>query len=516
MGASAISTDDSGASVTTADLYPEADLHRLQNAVRILLSGVGENISREGLQDTPKRVAKAWVDVSSGYRQDLHSVLGGAIFHEPIVSEGSGSMVIVRDIEFASTSEADLLPFYGRCHVAYVPSNGVVLGLSKLARVTKLFASQLQSQQRLTSQILVSLQQELAPKGAAIVMEAHHLAHGPEADLFMTTASSGCFQDISSSCMQEFLCMLQLHGTPVPSSALPRVPKESSSLLSPLSSSFSPHPSDPLRACHDQNVKFMASMGSRRIFARNGGSGTVASVHQFQLEDTATTMDADDCAMQSTVQDMEAAVAVILQEIGEDIERPELQGTPQRYVQLLLASTSGAKQQPVPDFHQQLMQAQSASSLHACMSHDTDMPAAASHVDACAEPSTLEMQEWHVQFASQCEHHMLPFHGMAHIIVVHSSHSQKLTLEQVKALILSFSHRLQIQERLTNQLADAVQVVTGALGCVITCEAAHMCMVARGVEKHASSTITLASRGLAAQDSVLRGKLLLRLSQKQI
>ena len=124
------------------------------------------------------------------------------MFHEPMVSEGDGSMVIVRDIEFASTSESDLLPFYGRCHVAYVPSNGVVLGLSKLARVTKLYASQLQSQQRLTSQILVGLQQELAPKGAAIVMEARHLAHGPEADFFMSSASSGCFQDNTSSCMQ--------------------------------------------------------------------------------------------------------------------------------------------------------------------------------------------------------------------------------------------------------------------------------------------------------------------------
>lgn len=111
-------------------------------------------------------------------------------------------MVIVRDIEFASTSEADLLPFYGRCHVAYMPKNGVVLGLSKLARVTKLYAQQLQSQQRLTSQILVALQQDLAPLGAAIVMEARHLAHGPKADFFMTTASSGCFQDVSSSCMQ--------------------------------------------------------------------------------------------------------------------------------------------------------------------------------------------------------------------------------------------------------------------------------------------------------------------------
>ena len=138
----------------------------------------------------------------------LCSVLGGAIFHEPIVSDGNGSMVIVRDIEFASTSEADLLPFYGRCHVAYVPSNGVVLGLSKLARVTKLFSRQLQSQQRLTNQILVALQQELAPKGAAIVMEARHLAHGPEADFFVSSASSGCFQDVSSSCMQARLIPL--------------------------------------------------------------------------------------------------------------------------------------------------------------------------------------------------------------------------------------------------------------------------------------------------------------------
>lgn len=142
------------------------------------------------------------------------SVLGGAVFHEPIVSEGSGSMVIVRDIEFASTSEADLLPFYGRCHVAYVPSNGVVLGLSKLARVTKLFARRLQSQQRLTSQILVGLQQELAPKGAAIVMEARHLAHGPEADFFMSSASSGCFQDNTSSCMQARLAYL-CHSLPI-------------------------------------------------------------------------------------------------------------------------------------------------------------------------------------------------------------------------------------------------------------------------------------------------------------
>ena len=122
--------------------------------------------------------------------------------------------------------------------------------------------------------------------------------------------------------------MLQLHGIPVPSTALPKVLRDSSSLYSPVPlpcSAAGIHTNGTKtngQAKHKSNVRFMSSMGSRRIFARNGGSGTVASVHQFQLEDTATTMEADDDAMQSTSQDMEAAVHVILQEIGEDPERP--------------------------------------------------------------------------------------------------------------------------------------------------------------------------------------------------
>ena len=86
-------------------------------------------------------------------------MIGGALFHEPLLTQCPDGMVIVRDIEFASTSEATLLPFYGRCHVAYMPRAGVVLGLSKLARLAKLFARQLQSQQRLTNQMLAALQQ---------------------------------------------------------------------------------------------------------------------------------------------------------------------------------------------------------------------------------------------------------------------------------------------------------------------------------------------------------------------
>lgn len=117
--------------------------------------------------------------------------------------------------------------------------------------------------------------------------------------------------------------MLQLHGNPVPPTALPRVSTDSITLQSsaPSAPGVPGHTGSP-HDKHAHRVKFMSSMGSRRIFARNGGSGTVASVHQFHLDDTATTMEADEYALQSTVQDMEAAVGVILQEIGEDVERP--------------------------------------------------------------------------------------------------------------------------------------------------------------------------------------------------
>ena len=160
------------------------------------------------------------------------------------------------------------------------------------------------------------------------------------------------------------------------------------------------------------------------------------------------------------------------------------------------------------------MHALPAASLQASSSSNSDVDMG---VPINPQKATVsDVQEWHVQFSSQCEHHMLPFHGAAHIAILHNSESQRLSLEQVKSLVMSYSHRLQIQERLTNQLADAVQVVSGAAGCIVTCEAAHMCMVARGVEKHASSTITLASRGVAATDADLRGRLLVQLSQKQM
>lgn len=138
-------------------------------AVRELLVGLGEDPAREGLLDTPKRVARMLREVTSGYEVDLEGVINGAIFREDY-----DEPVLVRDISFHSMCEHHMLPFYGVAHVAYIPA-GLVVGLSKIPRVVETFAKRLQVQERLTSQIADFLQERLNPSGVAVVLEGVHL-----------------------------------------------------------------------------------------------------------------------------------------------------------------------------------------------------------------------------------------------------------------------------------------------------------------------------------------------------
>ncbi len=142
----------------------------LEAAVRQILVGIGENPDREGLQRTPYRVAKMYGEVLEGYTQDLDTVVNGALFD---VEYGDGEMVLVRDIDFSSMCEHHMLPFTGKAHVAYVPSDKVI-GLSKIPRIVDMFSKRLQVQERLTNEIADALVQVLNPAGVMVVLEAQH------------------------------------------------------------------------------------------------------------------------------------------------------------------------------------------------------------------------------------------------------------------------------------------------------------------------------------------------------
>jgi GTP cyclohydrolase I len=145
------------------------DLANMEIIVKQLLENLGENPQRNGLQDTPKRVAKSLAFLTRGYQQDIDELLNGALF--PIEYD---EMVIVRDIDFFSLCEHHLLPFFGKCHVGYIPSKHVV-GLSKIPRIVDVFSRRLQVQERLTVQIAHTLHDKLKPHGVGVVMEARHL-----------------------------------------------------------------------------------------------------------------------------------------------------------------------------------------------------------------------------------------------------------------------------------------------------------------------------------------------------
>ena len=145
------------------------DKQRIENAVREILLAIGEDPNREGLVETPKRVANMYAEIFSGLEDDPKRHL--KIFNESENDE----MVIVRDIPMYSMCEHHLLPFVGKAHIAYIPENGKVIGLSKLARIVDSFSKKPQLQERLTSQIADFLEENLRPKGVAVVIEAEHL-----------------------------------------------------------------------------------------------------------------------------------------------------------------------------------------------------------------------------------------------------------------------------------------------------------------------------------------------------
>jgi len=186
----------------------------MQELIRKLLAEIGEDPSREGLRDTPQRVEKALKFLTSGYDADIDHVLNRALF-----SVDYSEMVIVKDIDFYSLCEHHLLPFFGKCHVAYLPSDKVI-GLSKIPRLVDVFSRRLQVQERLTNQIAQTIHDKIAPVGVAVVMEATHLCmsmRGVEKQnsFALTSAMLGAFRDNARTRM-EFLELIKLGSALTP------------------------------------------------------------------------------------------------------------------------------------------------------------------------------------------------------------------------------------------------------------------------------------------------------------
>jgi GTP cyclohydrolase I len=184
-----------------------AETAELQALVEQLLCHLGEDASREGLLKTPERVAKALRFLTQGYQQDLEEVFNGALY-----SVKYDEMVVVRDIDFFSLCEHHLLPFYGKCHVAYIPNDRVV-GLSKIPRLVEVFSRRLQVQEHLTVQIAETLQEKLNPQGVAVVIEARHLCmmmRGVETPnaVAVTSSMHGVFLNQQKT-REEFLTLIR-------------------------------------------------------------------------------------------------------------------------------------------------------------------------------------------------------------------------------------------------------------------------------------------------------------------
>lgn len=179
----------------------------MEELIKKIMVEIGEDVEREGLRDTPERVTNALRDLTQGYTQSVDEVINDAIF-----TCDSNDMIIVKDIEIFSLCEHHMLPFYGKCHIGYIP-RGKVFGVSKLARVADVFARRLQIQERLTNQIAQVIMEKVEPVGVGVVIDAKHLCmmmRGVEKQnsIMQTSAMLGCFRN-SIATRNEFLQLIK-------------------------------------------------------------------------------------------------------------------------------------------------------------------------------------------------------------------------------------------------------------------------------------------------------------------
>ncbi|GAB5538757.1 MAG: GTP cyclohydrolase I FolE [Salibacteraceae bacterium] len=201
-------TDESSLGYERVDAYNEDNINEIASHYRRILELMGEDASREGLEKTPHRVAKALQFLTQGYEQDGSEILRSALFEEE-----HQQMVIVKSIELYSMCEHHLLPFFGKAHIAYIP-DGKIVGLSKIPRVVDVFARRLQVQERLTHQIRDCIQNTLKPAGVAVVIEAQHMCmqmRGVQKQNSYTTTSAFTGEFLKDATRKEFINLISAH-----------------------------------------------------------------------------------------------------------------------------------------------------------------------------------------------------------------------------------------------------------------------------------------------------------------
>ncbi|KAL6497857.1 GTP cyclohydrolase 1 [Orobanche hederae] len=414
----------------------EPETVAIEDAVRVILQGLGEDINREGLRKTPLRVAKALREGTRGYNQNVKDIVSGALFPEAGLETkaghagGSGGLVIVRDLDFFSYCESCLLPFQIKCHVGYIPSGQRVVGLSKLSRVSEVFTKRLQDPRRLADEICAALQRSIKPTGVGVILQCSHVQFpdfhstifNPNHQGWVKTSvksGSGVFENEKADIWSDFLSLLKFRGLNV----------EFENFRGPICTSWCPS----------------------RSFQERGPLDSA----------------------------MLGAVSSIICSLGEDPSREELLGTPARFLNWLMNFKNSNLDTKLNGF-----------------------------VRKGNFGSNLEEQricsEVNLPFWSQCEHHLLPFHGVVHIGYYGHNRVGKSLLQSI---VHFYGFKLQVQERLTRQIAESVSLLLGE-DVMVVVEANHTCMISRGIEKYGSSTATVAVLGRFSIDPTSRANFL--------
>ncbi|CAI0561157.1 unnamed protein product [Linum tenue] len=422
----------------------------IEDAVKVLLQGLGEDINREGIKKTPLRVAKALREGTKGYKQKVKDIVEGALFPEAGLDAavgnagGAGGLVVVRDLDLFSYCESCLLPFQFKCHVGYIPSGQRVVGLSKLSRVADVFAKRLQDPQRLANEVCSALHHWIKPAGIAVVLQCWHM-HFPSLESFLMESNSqgwlkvlvrsgtGAFENDKGGSWSDFFSLLKFRGINIDN--------------------------------------FLAEGSIASWCPSQSWSSLKGSSINGQLNSGMVT-----------------AVDSILRSLGEDPSREELVGTPVRFVKWLTNFQNTSFEMKLNGF----VYGRGVDSLK-----------------ANGEPGVNHKQEQlqtevNLSFWSQCEHHLLPFYGVVHIGYFGFNPIPKSLL---KSIVHFYGFKLQVQERLTRQIAETVSSLVGG-DVMVVLEAGHTCMISRGIEKFGSSTATIAVLGRFSADPNARAMFL--------